>query len=162
MGGDSVLWLLPFMSHSHRGYCGFTLQTDNWCTSVALWWANGLHRFADAVLCLLTGGCIFRWHPEEHLLMRHKPPSSSSVLNRFRWFNHVFLSAVSIAMVSDVHDLRNETHSISPQEDVQSVCGILQLELHHKDKPQQLNAQRCRGRAENTHKPPAETGRTRG
>lgn len=37
-----------------------------------------------------------------------------------------------------------ETHGVSPQEDLQRVGGVLQLELHQQAELQQLDAESCR------------------
>lgn len=101
------------------------------CTSAALWWADGLHHPADTALSLLIGCCVLCCHTEEQLLMtgtnRDVITGSCSVLSG------IFPSSTGSGMI--------ETHSIPKQEDVQTVSGILQLELHQKDKLHQLDAE---------------------
>lgn len=49
------------------------------------------------------------------------------------------------------------THGVSPQEDVQRVGGVQQLELHEEDKLQRLNAERCGAEADGVRLTPART-----
>lgn len=101
------------------------------CTSAALWWADGLHNLADTALSLLIGCCVLCCYTEEQLLMtgtnRDVITVSCSILSG------IFPSSTGSGII--------ETHSIPKQEDVQTVSGILQLELHQKDKLHQLDAE---------------------
>lgn len=102
----------------------------------------------------------WRTTPEE----RHAPSSSSLTftlkspfknLLSCRAWRHVQLNKLQVvsvtvqtdwtrSRVSRTWDVLFETHGVSPQEDLQRVGGVLQLELHQQAELQQLNAESCR------------------
>lgn len=51
---------------------------------------------------------------------------------------------VTVQTSRTLDDVLFETHGVSPQEDLQRVGGVLQLELHQQAELQQLNTESCR------------------
>lgn len=48
-----------------------------------------------------------------------------------------------ISFLHCLNRVMNQTHGVSPQENIQRVGGVLQLQLKQQDESQQLNAKRC-------------------
>lgn len=94
-------------------YFVFVLPTR---TTGATWWTEKFHRLGDDALSLLTDRCFFCRDAEEQLLMGKKANGLAQL----------FLSP-------STHHKRAATpftHCIPPQENLQGVGHILQLELH--------------------------------
>lgn len=91
-------------------------------TMAAPWWTEGIHRLGNDVLSLLISRCFFCRDAEEQLLMGKKANLSAQL------FFHMSPSAPHKGAANPL------THGVPPQENLQRVCGILQLELEQQHK----------------------------